>query len=640
MEKSLATQPNAKVSVVIAAYNASRTISQTLDNLLSQTYKNLEIIVVDDGSSDNTPEVVKSYQSEHKNVKLIVLKENSGPFRARIIGADSATGDYLHVIDADDYLSIDFYRVMVDTALRNKSDMVIGSVVFDFKNDGTISSLPLINDLPFHSLTGPEAFNSFMDQGGFNFVYHMNSTKFYSIKLWRKARPYYDWVAGHLIMADDLTTNIPLWYFTKRLDRAPTATLFYVKDDNDSATSNYQISYDKMSKNLSDLQVVFDFFQRFLESHNIYEQHERRLTEWKKAFVRVYHNNILASQMDEKEQTSLLDRLSQLAEYVPDEWWLDTPFFSVNAPWRGGLEELKKSITQSNIATIVFDFDSLILTVPLADGTNHYKVRETGQELYRLATYLQKKIRIVYTDASQEKALTRFFKEGWKVATQADNKKGSLRVSLPRPLGMFIDHGFARPLQAKSDNSSQDTISSLTHILANYYFDNPYISLVTDSPFNGRPTLLGYYSMGKDKSITELLSIPGQLDPYESYTIRALRLGITDFTTDAEKISLSIDSMNVLAWADRQLVEPLLYKHPQLFRFIARGPSSADHLHSALLGKRKVTKFVAYLVIDRGLVIGSLKKHVNRLTKNTPAVNKVLKKTYGTLRSVKRRIKK
>src|SRR5690606_21820396 len=104
-------------------------------------------------------------------------------------------------IDADDYLSDDFYRSTLKKSLECNADIVIGSIVLDFKNTGEIKDFPLINDLPFNQLKGSDIFKSFMIQSGFNFTYHMNSTKLYSMKLWRKARPHYDKITDHLIMA-------------------------------------------------------------------------------------------------------------------------------------------------------------------------------------------------------------------------------------------------------------------------------------------------------------------------------------------------------------------------------------------------------------------------------------------------------
>ena len=82
------------VSVIIPAYNIEDYIGRCLDSVLSQTYKNLEIIVIDDGSSDRTGEILDDYEKKNHRMKVI-HKENGGVSSARNIGIDRANGDYI-----------------------------------------------------------------------------------------------------------------------------------------------------------------------------------------------------------------------------------------------------------------------------------------------------------------------------------------------------------------------------------------------------------------------------------------------------------------------------------------------------------------------------------------------------------------
>ena len=89
------------VSVIIPAYNIEDYIGRCLDSVLSQTYKNLEIIVIDDGSSDRTGEILDDYEKKNHRMKVI-HKENGGVSSARNIGIDRANGDYIGFVDGDD----------------------------------------------------------------------------------------------------------------------------------------------------------------------------------------------------------------------------------------------------------------------------------------------------------------------------------------------------------------------------------------------------------------------------------------------------------------------------------------------------------------------------------------------------------
>ncbi|MFI3177317.1 MAG: glycosyltransferase family A protein, partial [Eubacteriales bacterium] len=92
------------VSVVIPTYNAVKYIERTLDSILQQTYRDLEILVVDDCSTDGTREVIKAYQDQNPEIliHMIELEENQGPAAARNEGIRQASGRYLAFLDADD----------------------------------------------------------------------------------------------------------------------------------------------------------------------------------------------------------------------------------------------------------------------------------------------------------------------------------------------------------------------------------------------------------------------------------------------------------------------------------------------------------------------------------------------------------
>lgn len=95
----------ANVSVVIPCYNAEKTIVRALDSIVNQTLLPLEVIIVDDKSTDSSCDVIKNYAKEQEHrlkIKLIELDKNSGPAKARNIGWDNAYGDYIAFLDADD----------------------------------------------------------------------------------------------------------------------------------------------------------------------------------------------------------------------------------------------------------------------------------------------------------------------------------------------------------------------------------------------------------------------------------------------------------------------------------------------------------------------------------------------------------
>jgi glycosyltransferase involved in cell wall biosynthesis len=110
------------VSVVIPVYNSQEYISDCLDSVLSQTYKNYEIIAIDDGSTDDSLDILKTYQ-KNKGIKLFHI-DNSGQSVARNIGIENAKGKYLVFVDSDDYWPRNTLEVAVSLAEKENLDMV------------------------------------------------------------------------------------------------------------------------------------------------------------------------------------------------------------------------------------------------------------------------------------------------------------------------------------------------------------------------------------------------------------------------------------------------------------------------------------------------------------------------------------
>ena len=118
------------ISVVVPVYNTEQYFGRCIESILNQSYKNLEVIIVNDGSPGNIRELMQQYK-EDKRVYFVDNKENRGLLRARVCGAEKAKGKYIAFVDSDDYLSFDFYRSLVTRAEETAADIVIGKTVWD-----------------------------------------------------------------------------------------------------------------------------------------------------------------------------------------------------------------------------------------------------------------------------------------------------------------------------------------------------------------------------------------------------------------------------------------------------------------------------------------------------------------------------
>lgn len=116
---------NELISVVVPVYRVEMYLHECVDSILNQTYRNLEVILVDDGSPDGCPEICDEYAAKDERVKVI-HKKNGGLSDARNVGMAVARGEYLSFVDSDDMLPADAMEILLHTAISEQADLVIG----------------------------------------------------------------------------------------------------------------------------------------------------------------------------------------------------------------------------------------------------------------------------------------------------------------------------------------------------------------------------------------------------------------------------------------------------------------------------------------------------------------------------------
>lgn len=119
------------VSVIVPLYNTEVYIRRCLESLRNQTLQDMEIIVVNDASTDHSPEIVSAMMKEDKRIRMVSHEENRGLYHARLTGVEQAKGQYIGFVDSDDYVSRDFFRELAENAQENGSDIVVGRLVHE-----------------------------------------------------------------------------------------------------------------------------------------------------------------------------------------------------------------------------------------------------------------------------------------------------------------------------------------------------------------------------------------------------------------------------------------------------------------------------------------------------------------------------
>ena len=133
-----------KVSIIVPVYNVEKYLDRCVNSLLSQTLRDIEIILVDDGSPDRCPELCDKYAKIDDRVK-VVHKKNEGLGFARNSGLDVATGEFVAFVDSDDYVAIDMYEKLYNTALQNGFDTVF--CCYNVVNaDGIIEQVSVVKE--------------------------------------------------------------------------------------------------------------------------------------------------------------------------------------------------------------------------------------------------------------------------------------------------------------------------------------------------------------------------------------------------------------------------------------------------------------------------------------------------------------
>lgn len=163
------------ISVIVPVYNASIHIKKCIDSLIEQTYRNIEIILIDDGSNDNSYEICKEYEKKDKRIRAI-QKENGGVSSARNFGLKIAKGDYIGFVDSDDFVEKDMYNLLINSINKNLSQIAICNLYYENQNKEQIYSYSYIDEGVFTRYKFPSNMYNILSINGYvcNKLYDRN----------------------------------------------------------------------------------------------------------------------------------------------------------------------------------------------------------------------------------------------------------------------------------------------------------------------------------------------------------------------------------------------------------------------------------------------------------------------------------
>lgn len=387
--KALQEKDAPLVSVVIPVYNNELYLSDALDSLVRQTYKKLEIILVDDASPGNVEPIFEKYKSKCPEYiwKLIKKEKNGRIFHARATGFAAASGDFITSIDGDDTVSCDFYYQLVKKALDSNADVVMTDFVFNFKYDMP----PRMTYYPLDPLyltdfcwENEEILKNFFEYHGTLFSLHAVWNKIYRRTLWEQAQKYVEEVKTPLIHCEDILMNIFLLAFAKKMVNTH-GVRFYHSMRGESESNSVTASEAKLLNSFTNTKNTFQNAEYFLKKINrLNDTIKNHIFAYRDFLFATFFSFINADPSLSKNEKTLISRKICNAIGIPTIIKREYNLFeSVMAPFDDTQERLLEAIADKSVTCVSFDIFDTLIERPFfnADDTFSFLSREVnGQD--------------------------------------------------------------------------------------------------------------------------------------------------------------------------------------------------------------------------------------------------------------------
>jgi len=264
------TKENIAVSIIVPVYNAEKYLVKCLDSIVNQTLKNVEIILVDDGSTDSSSEICKGYAEKDERI-IYLKKENEGLAAARQDGMEKASGEYIGFVDSDDWLELNMYERMYSLAKEENADIVFCNAFLDEEDKDKIHLEPGVYDrekiekeiLP-RSLSGlsPKGTNSVIRWSNCLRLYKSDLIKKHEIAFNRKFR-----------RSQDLQLTFETALYAQKYVSLNDEYLYHNRTDNNatSLSRGYTKNYWKLIRPLID--VLYNDVENYKKQDLSYNMH-------------------------------------------------------------------------------------------------------------------------------------------------------------------------------------------------------------------------------------------------------------------------------------------------------------------------------------------------------------------------------
>ncbi len=251
-----------KVSIIVPVYNAQKTLHRCVDSILSQDYTDFELLLIDDGSKDESGTICDTYAAKDQRVRVI-HKENSGVSDSRNLAIDEARGEYLQFLDSDDWITPNATRLLVESAEQNNCDMVIADfyrVIGErLSHKGSIDE---------DGVLLKEEFANFMMENPADFYYGVLWNKLYNRDIIEKNHLRMD---SKISWCEDFMFNLEYIRFCEQIFVLQVPIYYYVKTKGSLVSQSMSIT-----KTIKTKMLVFEYYTGFYKQVLTEEEYEKK----------------------------------------------------------------------------------------------------------------------------------------------------------------------------------------------------------------------------------------------------------------------------------------------------------------------------------------------------------------------------
>jgi len=227
-----------KISVIVPVYNVENYLSSCLRSLTNQTYTNYEVILVNDGSDDNSLETCEYFSNNYNNFKFYT-QSNKGVSAARNFGIKNAKGDWLTFVDADDLVNTNYLKILADGISNPKVDFVVGGITIDYISEG----YSIVNYPSKHNYSSSKTIQEKLYNIEKNGLLNPPVSKLYKIDIIRDKNIEFN---EQLRNGEDLVFNCQYFEHINDVMLLNNAPYFYIKRDIISSVNRYDKQLNKM----------------------------------------------------------------------------------------------------------------------------------------------------------------------------------------------------------------------------------------------------------------------------------------------------------------------------------------------------------------------------------------------------------